>query len=562
MRSTGTVPKLYLHRARAVALGMLLAAVCLWFAVATPFALAQPVGANMQSGIPMPGQQHVAVLVQVTTEEPTAGPQTTPDETAEPVPSETPESPTETAEPGPSETPESPPEPSEPTPGEPEVTEEATPEPEETLEPEPTEPTAVAETATATPTATITPTDTATATPTTTPTVTATRATWPLGTIQFGAEPSAPPTEPIHVTAQEWLRLVLALVIVALLATVGGRLLYRLLGSVVARQQWTVDEALLIELKPLLSWWLAAIGFHITVWWVGFQNERAQDLFADLAFLAYLGVATLTMWRLVDRAIDLYSMRIAAEGQAATVVKLRPILRRWARVLILLFSTLVGLGRLQVGFSVPTILVILLGLAIGLAARDTVTDIIAGFFILVDQPFRVGDRIEVQGVDTWSDVLNIGLRTSVLLTRHNVEIIVPNSIIGNNRVVNYSYPDSRYRMQSHVTIAFGTDVERARRVMIDAVRHADYVLPAEPVDVLYTEIGDSGMIFRVRWWIDFYRDWERAYDCVHTALRNALNEAGIESPYPSQTLDVDIDDRTLAEVWRAWHQEGGIGLAE
>jgi small-conductance mechanosensitive channel len=117
-------------------------------------------------------------------------------------------------------------------------------------------------------------------------------------------------------------------------------------------------------------------------------------------------------------------------------------------------------------------------------------------------------------------------------------------------------------MQSHVTIAFGTDVDRARRVMIDAVRQADFVLPGEPVDALYAEIGNSGMIFRVRWWIDFYRDWERAYDCVHTALRNALNEAGIESPYPSQTLDVDIDDRTLVEVWQAWHEEGGIGLAE
>jgi MscS family membrane protein len=537
---------------------MLLAAACLGFVVATPFALAQPVDPNMHSGAPMRGQQQVAASVQDTPEEPTAEPQPTPDDTAEAVPSETPESPTETVEPAPSETPERPPESTEPTPGEPGVTEEATPEPEETLEPEPTEPTAVAETATAAATTTATATDTATVTPT----ATATRTTWPLGTIQFGAEPSAPPTEPIQVTSQEWLRLVLALVIVALLATVGGRLVYRLLGSVVARQQWTVDKALLIELKPLLAWWLAAIGFHITVWWVGFQNERAEDLFADLAFLAYLGVATLTMWRLVDRAIDLYSMRIAAEGQTATVVKLRPIMRRWARLLILLFSTLVGLGRLQVGFSVPTILVILLGLTIGLAARDTVTDIIAGFFILVDQPFRVGDRIEVQGVDTWSDVLNIGLRTSVLLTRHNVEIVVPNSIIGNNRVVNYSYPDSRYRMQSHVTIAFGTDVERARRVMIDAVRQADCVLPAAPVDVLYTEIGDSGMIFRVRWWIDFYRDWERAYDCVHTALRNALNEAGVESPYPSQTLDVDIDDRTLVEVWQAWHEEGGIGSAE
>ena len=100
------------------------------------------------------------------------------------------------------------------------------------------------------------------------------------------------------------------------------------------------------------------------------------------------------------------------------------------------------------------------------------------------------------------------------------------------------------------------------QTMIDAVRQADFVLPGEPVEALYAEIGNSGMIFRVRWWIDFYRDWERAYDYVHTALRNALKEAKIESPYPRQSLNVQVDDRTLTDVWQAWQGEGGTGLAE
>jgi small-conductance mechanosensitive channel len=361
---------------------------------------------------------------------------------------------------------------------------------------------------------------------------------------------------------QEWFRLVLALVVVTLVAILGGRALYRLLRTIIRRRHLEVDESLLSELRPLLSWWLAAIGFHISIWWVNFQNEAAGGLFADLAFLAYLGVATLTLWRLVDRAIDLYATRIAAEGQAATVEKLRPTMRRWARVLILLFSVLVALGRLDVGFSVPTILVLLLGLTISLAARDTLTDIIAGFSILVDQPFRIGDRIQVQGVEGWAQVLNIGLRSSVLLTRHNVEIIMPNSTIGKNQVINYSYPDFRYRMQSHVVVPFGISVEHTRQVMIDAVRQAAFVLPDESVDALYVEIGDSGIVFRVRWWIDCYQDWEGAYDCVHTALHNALHEAGIESPYPSQNLSVEVDDQTLAEVWQAWQGEGETGSTE
>jgi MscS family membrane protein len=503
-------------------------------------AIAQDTAAGMDEGrgAPTPDLHQFVALFQDTPE--------APGETQEP----TPEPPGETAEPPPSETPEASPETPTPTPGEPsgpEPTATGTPGVEETVKPGATQTAEAAGTAAAT--------ATAIAAPTATPAVSIWTADWPLGTVRIGEEPS-PPTQPIRVTVAEWLRLALALAIVALVAIFGGRVLYRLLGSIIARQHLKVDETLLVELGPLLSWWLAAVGFHIVVWWVDFQNERARELFVDLAFLGYLGVATLTMWRLVDRAVDLYANRKAAEGQAATAEKLRPAMRRWAQALILLFSAFVALGRLEVSFSVPTILVMLGGLTISLAARDTVTDIIAGFFILIDQPFRIGDRIEVQGVDTWAEVVNIGLRSSVLRTRHNVEIIVPNSTIGKNQVINYSYPDSRYRMETHVGIAFGTNVEYARQVMIDAVRQVPWVLPDEPVDALYVEIGDSAMIFRVRWWIDFHQAWERSYDLIHTALHKALAEAGIESPYPSQSLNLQVDDQTLAEVWQAWQEEG------
>ncbi len=557
------------HTKRVVTLGVLLVAASLAFAVSASFvqagssapsgALARPaavaqataqdtaVGTGGGRRELAPDLHQFAALLQDTpappgeTQEPTPEP---PGETAEPPPSETPQPPTETIEPTPGE----PTEPGPETPGL-EPTAEGTPGPGETVEPTATEPAAAAETATATAAATRTravsiwPTD------------------WPLGTVRIGEEPG-PPVEPIRVTIAEWLRLALAAAIVALVAFFGGRVLHRLLRSIIARQHLKVDETLLAELGPLLSWWLAAIGFHIAVWWVDLQNEPARALFADLVFLAYLGVATLSMLRLVDRAVDMYTRRKAAEGQAATAEKLRPALRRWARVVIVLFSVFVALGRLDVGFSVPTILVMLIGLTISLAARDTVTDIIAGFFILIDQPFRIGDRIQIQGVDTWAEVVNIGLRSSVLRTRHNVEIIVPNSTIGKNQVINYSYPDPRYRMQTHVGIAFGTNVEHARQVMIDAVRQVAYVLPDEPVQALYMEIGSSAMIFRVRWWIDIHQDWERSFDFVHTALHNALAEAGIESPDPSQSVKLHVDDLTLAEVWQAWQGDGGTASTD
>jgi small-conductance mechanosensitive channel len=188
------------------------------------------------------------------------------------------------------------------------------------------------------------------------------------------------------------------------------------------------------------------------------------------------------------------------------------------------------------------------GLAISLAAQDTIADAIAGFIVLVDQPFRIGDRIEIQGVGTWGDVVDIGLRTTRIRTRDNRLVIVPNSTIAKNQVVNYTFPDPQYRIQTHVGIAYDTDIEEARRVIIDTVREVEGVLPDKPVDALYVEMGDSAMIFRVRWWLESYEDTRQMYDRVHTALQHALDEAGIECPFPTQTLNLQVEQQVAEQT--------------
>jgi small-conductance mechanosensitive channel len=114
-------------------------------------------------------------------------------------------------------------------------------------------------------------------------------------------------------------------------------------------------------------------------------------------------------------------------------------------------------------------------------------------------------------------------------------------VISKNQVINYTYPDPTYRIETHVGIAYGTDIEQVRRVIVDAVREMEGVLPDKPVDALYVEMGDWAMVFRVRWWIESYVDARRMSDRVHTALQRALDQAGIESPYPTQSVNLRLE---------------------
>jgi small-conductance mechanosensitive channel len=276
-----------------------------------------------------------------------------------------------------------------------------------------------------------------------------------------------------------------------------------------------------------------------------FLRPGLRTLLLDIYFILILVLAFRILWRMIDLAKQWYSERAAQAGRADELAPVITLLDRVGRVILVVVGVTILLSQFGVNIAAVTAALGLGGLAFSLAARDTIADAIAGFIILVDRPFRIGDRIEIQGVGTWGDVADIGLRTTRIRTRDNRMVIVPNSVIGANQVINYTYPDPRYRIETHVGIAYGTDIETARRVIIQAVEKVEGVLPDRPVDALYNEMGDFAMVFRVRWWIESYVDTRRVIDRVHTALQHALDEAGIESPFPIQNVNLRLTSKDL-----------------
>jgi len=184
-------------------------------------------------------------------------------------------------------------------------------------------------------------------------------------------------------------------------------------------------------------------------------------------------------------------------------------------------------------------------LAIALAAQESLSDIISSFMIILDQPFRVGDRIGITELDTWGDVVDIGLRSTRILTLDHRMIIIPNSIIGKNLVVNYSYPNPQVRNHIEVGVAYGVDLSQAKQVIIEAVKGVEGVSASKPVEPLLTTFGDSALVLRVRYWVDSYTDTPKMYDKVNSAIYTALAVAGIPIPFPQRDVHVIRDEGAL-----------------
>ena len=352
-------------------------------------------------------------------------------------------------------------------------------------------------------------------------------------------------------TQSQWREIGISLAIV-LAAIIFGRLLVSglvipVLKRILQRTATSLDDHLIDATGGPIYWLLvlATLGFALA------RLEFLQDfqihfILDDSIFVLYLLVFYVLAWRVTSTLATWYTAQFAQQTDAKLGSQLMPFFSRVALILITIIAAIILLDHFNVEVSGLVATLGIGSLAIALAAQAALSDTISGFIIMIDRPYRIGDRIEILELDTWGDVMDIGLRSTRIRTRDNRMAIVPNSVIGKSLVVNHSYPDNNYRLQIELGVAYGSDIEQVRQVLIDAVKSVEGVLQDQPVEALFLEFGDSALIFRVRWWLDDYYDTRRMFDKVNTAIYNALNAAEIEIPFPQRVMRHKLDEADRA----------------
>jgi MscS family membrane protein len=311
-----------------------------------------------------------------------------------------------------------------------------------------------------------------------------------------------------------------------------------------------LDDAILRALRLPLVLFILLIALRAALARLTFLPNRWNGYVSQGFFVLSLLIIYLLAYRLTRNLIKWYASDIATRTETPLDNQVLPFFRRMLLILLTIVALVVLLGHFEIEVSAFIATLGIGSLAIALAAQTTLSDTISGFVIMVDRPFRIGDRIELLDLDTWGDVVDIGLRSTRILTRDNRMVVVPNAVIGKSLIVNHSYPDTHYRVQTEVGVAYGTDIEKARQVMIEAIRTQDWVMKDERIEALFLEFGDSALIFRVRCWIQHYVETRRIMDKLNTCLYDALNQAGIEIPFPQRVLSI-YDQRSNSTLRRA-----------
>ena len=206
------------------------------------------------------------------------------------------------------------------------------------------------------------------------------------------------------------------------------------------------------------------------------------------------------------------------------------------RYLIIIIGIFIALSIVGIDLTTLKILIGALGVGIGFGLQHMVNNLLSGFIILTDKSIVVNDLIEVDGL--LGLVEAIGLRATIIRTFNNIEVIVPNSELVYNKVTNYTHSDNLIRIDIPIGISYSSDPNRVKEVLIKALSHLENRVEEPPIDVFFTNFGESSLDFTVLIWTDQPLKKKRIESEARFAIWKALKENDIEIPFPQRDIHI------------------------
>ena len=280
----------------------------------------------------------------------------------------------------------------------------------------------------------------------------------------------------------------------------------------------------------LLVWqndvgWLRRIGSYLTT---EFTFGRITVSFSSLIIGAIVLTFTIVASRLITTLMQrrMANRRHIDPGLRYTIVRL-------VRYVILTIGILITLRQaFAVDLTSIAVIFTALSVGIGFGLQYLAADVASGFILLFERPVRVGDRITI-GEDE-GDVQSINLRTTVVTTNDRIAIIVPNSKLVGQRVINWSYGDPRARISIPIGVADDSDIDLVTNTLLDAAKDIENVLIDPPPRVQFLKFGDYSLDFRLLVWTNQPRRHTQIRSDINYRIARLFRERKIRIPYPTQ----------------------------
>ncbi len=330
-----------------------------------------------------------------------------------------------------------------------------------------------------------------------------------------------------------WVKGGLTILITFIVASFLTWLLFRILKRLAAATRYDLDDRIVLLLRSPVYYSLLATGIstgidimplsaNITL----FSGRCIQSIGVVIWVIFFVRLATLLLKRLAGLT-DKYTF---IQNRTLTLFD------NIAKVFIMGCGTYAIFVIWKIDMTAWLASAGIAGIAVGFAAKDTLSNLFSGVFILADTPYKVGDYIVLDRGDR-GKVIHIGLRSTRILTRDDVEITIPNSIIGNTTIINQSGgPSRKLRIRLKVGVAYGSDIDLVRAILLSIATEDPFVCKSPEARVRFRLFGASSLDFELLCWVEDPELCGRAMDSLNDAIYKKFAANNIEIPYAKQDL--------------------------
>ena len=334
----------------------------------------------------------------------------------------------------------------------------------------------------------------------------------------------------------DWVVAVLIIALSVVLSKVIHFFIERHISKLTSATSIDVDDKIVETIKTPLYYTIILIGFLVAS---GYIKLPYYESFSVFIIIILIITAAYVVAKVIEILLEDFSERVLKKEKVEEVrstidVEAVPFIIRMAKLVIFIIAFLIIFQRLF-NIDVESIIVGLglFSVGIGFAAKDTFANLFAGFFILFDRPFVRGERIEIQG--QVGEVVDIGLRTTKIKTLADKIVIIPNALMVSDLVINYALPRSKIQLREIYGVAYGSDVEKVIKILLEAADECDYIYKKPKPEVLFVKFNDYSLDFELRVWIKDYRE-NRARGAINPIIDRKFREQGIEIPFPVRTI--------------------------
>ena len=328
--------------------------------------------------------------------------------------------------------------------------------------------------------------------------------------------------------ANPWLQALAVLVITLLLASAFDRIASSLLRNLAARTRLGLDDTLVDHLHKPVYITVILIGMALSV-----NLLSLGDPFSSIAFSALQSIGYLVWLLFLLKLVRSILRFLARHEQRFSLLhpQTLPLFDNLAMIVIVVILVYMVFSAWNIDMTAWLASAGIIGIAVGFAAKDTLANLFSGVFILADAPYNIGDYSVLDSGHP-GETTHIGIRSTRIRTRDDVEITVPNSVMGNTKIINESGgPHEKFRIRVKVGVAYGSDIDRVEEVLLEVANANELVCEEPEARVRFRAFGASSLDFELLCWVNQPAQRGLATHQLLGGIYKRLNAERIEIPY-------------------------------